>query len=79
MVISIPLIALIFTILGGIGSLVGIYVVLKTNDTRQESEITYLKERVTKLEHNVSNELKEIKDLLLEVKIELAVQKERHQ
>jgi wobble nucleotide-excising tRNase len=73
--ITIPLIAVFIQALIGLGIIVSVYVNLNTKITKLESQAETNRQNISKLDNIISKELKEIKDLIIEMKIELAVQK----
>lgn len=72
-----PLLAFILQALLGLGTLITVYVNLNTKITKLESQVAQNKATIEKMDNLVYNELKEIKDLLSDLKTELAVQKSK--
>ena len=79
MVITIPLAALIVTVtiavLGGAASLIGVYNNLNTKITKLESQVSTNTKTIEKMDNIIYNELKEIKELINKMNVELQIQK----
>ena len=59
----------------GLGTLIGVYINLNTKITKLEAQVEHNRKTIEKMDNIIYNELKEIKDMLSEMKTELAVQK----
>jgi wobble nucleotide-excising tRNase len=73
-------ITLIIQALMGLGSLIGVYVSLNNKIIKLESQVENNRKNIDKIDSDrreIAEELKQIKELIIEMKIELAVQKQK--
>jgi cob(I)alamin adenosyltransferase len=73
--ITIPIIAVIIQALIGIGAIVSVYINLNTKITKLESQVETNRQNIDKLDNIIHSDLKEIKEMLYELKTDLAVHK----